>query len=146
MFCALIKPDQMNWVEKIPLIKFVINSSIGNAMGLALFKINYGYMPAMMREMRMMERTPPGVRIFTQNALKNMTLAHDVLITDKIFQQKYANKNQCKKPEIKINDFIYLSTKNLAMPKDRASKLVLKYVGPYKIMKAIPSTSNYELE
>jgi len=32
------------------------------------------------------------------------------------------------------------------MPKGRASKLVLKYVGPYKIMKAIPSTSNYELE
>jgi len=32
------------------------------------------------------------------------------------------------------------------MPKGRASKLVLKYMGPYKIMKAIPSTSNYELE
>jgi len=32
------------------------------------------------------------------------------------------------------------------MPKGKASKLVLKYVGPYKIMKAIPSTSNYELE
>jgi len=32
------------------------------------------------------------------------------------------------------------------MPKGRASKLVLKYVEPYKIMKAIPSTSNYELE
>jgi len=34
----------------------------------------------------------------------------------------------------------------MAMPKGRARKLVLKYVGPYKIMKAIPSTSNYELE
>jgi len=32
------------------------------------------------------------------------------------------------------------------MPKGRASKLVPKYVGPYKITKAIPSTSNYELE
>jgi len=48
--------------------------------------------------------------------------------------------------EIKINDFVYLSTKNLAMPKGRANKLVPKYVGPYKVMKAIPSTSNYELE
>jgi len=37
----------------------------------------------------------------------------------------------------------------MAMPKGRAGKLVLKYVGPYKIMKAIPSTStycNYKLE
>jgi len=32
------------------------------------------------------------------------------------------------------------------MPKGRANKLVPKYVGPYKIMKAIPSTSNYKLE
>jgi len=63
MFQALIKPDQKNWVEKSPLIEFMINLSIGNTMGLAPFKINYGYMPAMMREMRMMERTPPGVRM-----------------------------------------------------------------------------------
>ena len=66
--------------------------SIGNAMGLAPFEINYGYMPTMMREMRMTERTPPGVKMFTQNALKNMTLAHDTLITDRIIQQKYTNK------------------------------------------------------
>ena len=64
MFRALIKPDQKNWVEKSPMIEFAINSSIGNTMGLAPFKINYEYMPAMMREMRTMERTPPGVNMF----------------------------------------------------------------------------------
>jgi len=146
MFWALIKPDKKNWVEKSPLIEFAINSSIGNTMGLAPFEINYRYMPAMMREMRTMERTPPGVKTFAWNALKNMTLAHDALITDRIFQQKYANKKWCKEPEIKINDFVYLSTKNPAMPKGRANKFIPKYVGPYKVTKVIPSTSNYELE
>jgi len=92
MFQALIKPDQRNWVEKSPLIKFMINASIGNVMGLAPFKINYRYMPAMMKEIRAMERTPQGVKTFAQNALKNMTLAHDTLIKDRIFQQKYTNK------------------------------------------------------
>jgi len=66
MFWALIKPDQKNWVEKSPMIKFAINLSIGNTMGLAPFEINYRYMPAMMREMRTMERTPPGVKTFAQ--------------------------------------------------------------------------------
>jgi len=65
MFWALIKPDQKNWVEKSPLIEFTINLSIGNAIGLAPFKINYRYMPTMMREMRMTEKAPPGVRMFT---------------------------------------------------------------------------------
>ena len=32
------------------------------------------------------------------------------------------------------------------MPKGRASKLLPKFVGPYKILKANPHSSNYELE
>ena len=32
------------------------------------------------------------------------------------------------------------------MPKGRESKLVPKYMGPYKVTKAIPSTSDYKLE
>jgi len=78
------------------LIKFMINSSIGNAMGCAPFKINYRYMPTMMREMRTMERTPPGVRTFALNTLKNMTLVHDVLI-----KIGYSNKNAPIKDDVR---------------------------------------------
>ena len=88
MFQALIKPYQRNWAEKSPLIEFTINASIGNATELTPFEINYGYMPAMMKEMRVMERTPQGVKTFAQNALKNMTLAHNMLI-----KTEYSNKN-----------------------------------------------------
>ena len=91
IFRALTKPDQRNQVEKSPLIEFAINANIGNAMGLAPFKINYGYMPAIMKEMRAMEKKPQGVKTF-KNALKNMTLAHDTLIKDRIFQQRYTDK------------------------------------------------------
>jgi hypothetical protein len=41
---------------------------------------------------------------------------------------------------------MYLSTKNLVMPKGHASKLVPKFIGPYKVLQAMPETSNYELE
>jgi hypothetical protein len=63
-----------------------------------------------------------------------------------VFQKHQADKRRREEPDIKVNDFIYLSTKNLAMPKGRASKLVPKFVGPYKVTKAMPSTSNYILE
>jgi len=33
MFWALIKPDQRNWVEKSPLIKFTINASVKVGVG-----------------------------------------------------------------------------------------------------------------
>ena len=66
--------------------------------------------------------------------------------THNTLPQRTQKNSVHREPEIKINNLIYLYTKNIAMPKGRASKLVPKYVGPYKIMKAIPSTSNYELE
>jgi hypothetical protein len=43
---------------------------------------------------------------------------------------------------------VYLSTKNLNLPKGRARKLCLKYmyVGPYKVIKADPASLMYTLE
>jgi hypothetical protein len=75
-----------------------------------------------------------------------MVIAHDTLIEARVFQKMYADKKQHSEPEIKEGNMVYLSTKNISMPKGRASKLVPRYVGPYKVTKAIPSSSNYELE
>jgi hypothetical protein len=113
---------------------------------MAPFEINYGYMPVIMRQLKENERTPPGVRTFAQNAIRNMAIAHDAIIATRVFQKHQADKRRRQEPPIKENDLVYLSTKNLSMPKGRASKLVPKYLGPYKVTKALPSTSNYELE
>jgi len=40
-----------------------------------------------------------------------MTIVHDTLIESRIFQQQYTNKKQCNDPKIKVDDFVYLSTK-----------------------------------
>ena len=41
---------------------------------------------------------------------------------------------------------MYLSTQNLTLPKGRARKLVPKYIGPYKIVKAHNEASTVTLE
>ena len=69
MFRSMIKPDQKDWVHCCPMIEFTINSSVGNATKLAPFKINCGYMPTIMREVKASKRIPPGGQPFTQNAL-----------------------------------------------------------------------------
>lgn len=45
-----------------------------------------------------------------------------------------------------VGDLVYLSTKNLSLPKNRARKLAPKYVGPYRIVSAHVRTSTYTLE
>ncbi|KXN85083.1 hypothetical protein AN958_11712, partial [Leucoagaricus sp. SymC.cos] len=47
---------------------------------------------------------------------------------------------------IRPGSLVFLSTKNLNMPKDRARKLCLKFIELYKIMESYPDTSNYKLD
>ena len=47
---------------------------------------------------------------------------------------------------LKKGDLVYLSTKNLSMPKGRARKLIPKFIGPYKILNGDSSASAYTLD
>jgi hypothetical protein len=72
----------MDWVQFLSLVEFVINSTIDRARGMALFKVNYGFIPCMMQELPAFEHIPPGVRTFAMNALHNMAVAHDNIIAE----------------------------------------------------------------
>ena len=59
--------------------------------------------------------------------------AHDAIIASRVKQTRAAN-NQRKEAPFALGDLVYLSTKNLSLPKGRARKLMPKFVGPYKIL------------
>lgn len=87
-----------------------------------------------------------GVREFAQRARANLKIAHDAIIDARISQPYHANKHRQDKPQFEVGDMVYLSTKNLTIPKGRARELIPKYIGPYQILECIPRTSNYVLE
>ena len=76
----------------------------------------------------------------------NLLDAHNAILEHRIEQAHYSNK--CCKPgiEYQINDLVYLSTKNLTLPKHRAQKLMPKFIGPYKILKAMNDSLNVTIE
>ena len=88
------------------------------------------------------DTTFKGVKQFAQEAVWNLMDAHDAILEHRIEQTHYSNK--CRKPGVKyqINDLVYLSTKNLTLPKHRARKLMPKFIGPYKILKAMNESLN----
>ena len=57
-------------------------------------------------------------------------------IENRVLQTFHANKKRRADPDYKQDDFVYLSTKNLTLPKGRAWKLVPKFIGPYKVIEA----------
>ncbi|KAJ3480531.1 hypothetical protein NLI96_g8282 [Meripilus lineatus] len=147
---ASVQPDQRDWVERVPMVEFAINSSTSRTTGLAPFELN-GTMPRMMGDMDV-KGTVPGVRQFMQQVRENLLAAHDAIIESRVNQTHFANKrrrnegNEFEGYNITEGELAYLSTKNLSLPKGRASKLLPKFIGPYKVVKAFQEKSMYELE
>ncbi len=71
--------------------------------------------------------------------------AHDAIIAARVKQTIQANKKRQLAP-FQVGDLVYLSTKNLRLPKARARKLVPKYLGPFRISAEIDPGSAYRLE
>ena len=66
--------------------------------------------------------------------------------SDLIQQMFHANKKHCTSDLYHVGDHVYLSTQNLTLPKGRVRKLVPKYLGPYKAVKAHNEASTVTLE
>nr|GAT56033.1 predicted protein [Mycena chlorophos] len=142
---AMISPDQKDWEGALPMTEFAINASVRAATGYSPFDLNCGYTPSMIREIRH-RRVPKGIRDFVEQALLNLAEAHDAIIAARVFSTFQANKHRRDEPVIPEGTLVYLSAKNLSLPKARAKKLLPTFVGPYRVQKAFPDTSNYQLE
>jgi len=73
-------------------------------------------------------------------------MAHDAIIEARIHSTYQANKHCSEEKPFEVGDLAYLSTANLNLPKRHACKLAPKYIGPFRVTKAFPDSSNYELE
>src|SRR5258708_18541357 len=141
---ASICPDQRDWVLKIPMTKFAINSSVSRTTGFAPFELIYGYMPQMVTNIP--SSTLSGVQEFAQKGLDNLQIAHDAILMNHIRQVIQANKHRSADLMLKVGDLAYLSTKDLNLPKGQAKKLTPLYIGPYEILEAHKNMSNYTIK
>ena len=120
------------------MAEFAINSSVNATTGYAPFELNYGYMPRSGQNISM-NTTFKGVKQFAQQALWN-------LIDERVMQTHYSNKHRRPGVIYHENDMVYLSTKNLALPRGQARKLMPRFLGPYKVLKVMNDSSNVTLE
>ena len=127
------------------MAEFAINSSVNATTGYAPFELNYEYMPRSGQHISM-NTTFKGVKQFAQQALWNLIDAHDAILEHRVMQKHYSNKHRRPGVIYHENDMVYLSTKNLALPKGWARKLMPRFLGPYKVLKAMNDSSNVMLE
>ena len=115
---SMISPNQKDWAEKVPMVKFAINSSMSGSTGFAPFELTYRYMPRMAQVKH--ERAPkvaPGIQSFVHQARDNLSMALDAIIESHMIQTHHTNKQRKASPTLDIGELVYLSTKNLTLPK-----------------------------
>ncbi|GBE77187.1 Transposon Ty3-G Gag-Pol polyprotein [Sparassis crispa] len=142
---SIVSPNQLDWIDKIPMIEFALNSATSATTGFASFELNYGYLPRMIGGLHGTTKFV-GVQKFAQRALANLEIAHNAIIKSHTHQTFQANKLWQEEPEFTTGSKVYLSTQNLALPKGRARKLMPKFIEPYEITDVHVATSNYTLE
>ena len=141
----VINDDQKDWAPKCAMVEFALNSSVSATTRFAPFELNQGYMPQI-RMPTSLDTTFKGVKQFALQVKWDLMAAHDTIITNCIQQMFHANKKHRASDIYHVGDHVYLSTQNLTLPKGRARKLVPKYIGPYKVMKAHNEASTVMLE
>src|SRR5712672_758322 len=92
---VLICPDQQDWLNKIPMVEFTLNSAISNSSGFAPFELNYGYMPSMNPGVTPEPSKILGVKYFITCTMQNLADAHNAIIESQVQQTHHANHRRC---------------------------------------------------
>jgi len=131
MLRQCVSPTQKDWATKLPAIEFALNSARSDSTGFSPFFLNTGRVP---RPMIWDSSTQyPGVRSFAAKMKEALLAAHDALLSARVKMTRQANRHRRPAPFM-TGDFVYLSTKNLSLPKGRSRKLFPKFIGPFRIL------------
>ena len=141
----IINDDQKNWADKCPMVEFVLNSGVSTTTGFTLFKLNQGHMPQIGMPTSF-DTTFKGVKQFVLQAKWDLMAGNDAIIANRVQQTFHANKKHRASDLYHVGDHMYLLTQNLTLSNGRARKLVPKYIGPYKVVKAHNEASTVTLE
>lgn len=143
MLRQCVSPNQTDWAQKLPAIEFALNSARSETTGFSPFYLNYGRLPYPM--IWESESKYPGVRVLAERMKDAILTAHDSIIEARVLQTQAANRSRMPAP-FKVDELVYVSTKNMRIPKQRARKLMPKYIGPVKVLRVITEGASYLLD
>ena len=117
MLRQCVAPNQRDCVQKLPAIKFAINTSCSDSTGYTLFFLNTGHIPKSFVWEHATPTKYPGVQAYAWQLKNTLVHAHDSLLEACAKQTSNANQKQQASP-FSENDLVYLSSKSLTFQKD----------------------------
>ena len=75
-----------------PMVELTLNSRVSVTTGYRPFELNYGYIPRLAQHIDAITKYA-GVKQFAQQALWNLTAAHNAIIESHVIQAHHANSH-----------------------------------------------------
>ncbi|GBG84655.1 hypothetical protein CBR_g39031 [Chara braunii] len=136
MLRTLIRPDQKDWVDRLPDIKFAYNTSVHPAIGVTPFELHHGGRKGRIFANFLLPQ-PAGIDAACSPA--SVRKYRDLLIQARANMQKaqvrmqqQANRHRVPCP-IRAGDLVWVSAEEFALEQDVSRKLLPKWFGPWSV-------------
>jgi len=138
-----------NWAKYITTVEFAINSAVNSSTDKAPFEVVYGYLPRILPPVLYDDSTPATMDFVEARMLHHLE-AQDAIIATKTEQSAYTNHDRIDPADspnpINVGDYV-LRKSNVILKEDKpARKLILPWIGPYKVLWHNISRTMYELD
>lgn len=146
---------QKGWVTALPRVCFDIMNSTNPSTQFSRFQLHLGRSPRIIPPLVSQPTTPSIPDTDAHAILRQIELdvaeARDNLVLAKVSQRIQADKHRAPEVVFQPGDFVMLNTLNrrrayMQAGDGRVAKFMPRWEGKYKILKAFPQSSVYELE
>jgi transposase InsO family protein/Tfp pilus assembly protein PilV len=144
MLRAVVMGEQRDWARKLPMFEFAINLARSETTGFSPFYLNNGRLPHI-GSWNGDDSPYPGVRMHADRIQTAILAAHDAIIAARNSQRRSANKSR-REQTVEVGTYVYLSTKNMTLPKRHSRKLAPKFIGPFYVSHEITKGTAYRLK
>ncbi|GBG89590.1 hypothetical protein CBR_g49380 [Chara braunii] len=139
MLRTLIRPDQKNWVDRLPDIEFAYNTSVHPAIDVTPFELHHGGRKGRIFADLLLPRpadidaacSPASVRKYREL----LTQARANMQKAQVRMQQQANRHRVPCP-IHAGDLVWVSAEEFALEQDVSRKLLPKWFGPWSVTAA----------
>ncbi|GBG69729.1 hypothetical protein CBR_g4560 [Chara braunii] len=145
MLRTLIRPDQKDWVDRLPDIEFAYNTSLHPAIGVTPFELHHGGRKGHIFADLLLPRTtdievacsPASVRKYRELLAQARTNMQKVQVR----MQQQANRHRVPCP-IRAGDLVWVFAEEFALEQDVSHKLLPKWFGPWPLTSAAGDEPN----
>ena len=131
-----VGPMQDDWHRRLPAAEFAMNSAWHHSIRNTPFMLNYGQQPDS-PPAAVLRSHIPGINQFVGRWTEQLTYARNCLQVARDRYKAQADKKRSPQPPYKVGDMVLLKVKNFRMRSKLSRKLAPRFVGPFKILKAV---------